>query len=676
MNITDDIISIKGVGEKTASCFHKLNIFNIRDLIFHIPRSFTLYEEPVIPTSNDNGETKAVRVYFKMNSFSSVKKGHLNISHVTAVCNGKNIYLSIFNMPYLKKQLKSDTEYVIRGTLEVGKQGAFSMLQPAIFTYDQYEAIAGTLLPQYPLVKGLTNSAVTKAVRQVIDVIDIPDDGLIGDNGFASALRSIHFPQDMDGFIKARKRIVFHEFVSFLLQMRSDDNNGNIAFNEMMVETAQTTRLLEALPYKLTDAQQRCWDDILKDMTSGKCMNRMIQGDVGSGKTIIAFLALILNASNAHQGCLMAPTEVLAKQHFENLCELNERFGIGLNPVLLLGSMSTKAKNENYKKIENGEHDVIIGTHAVFQKKVRYKDLTLVITDEQHRFGVKQRESIIEKGDCVHLMVMSATPIPRSLAMIIYGDTSISVIDEMPGNRIPIKNAVVGRGYRRKAYEFIKDEVQKGNQAYVICPQVEEGEDSDLENVVDYAAKLEQELGPEINIAYLHGKMSTDMKNRIMSEFKDQNIDVLVSTTVIEVGIDVKNATVMLIENAERFGLAQLHQLRGRVGRGDKQSYCIFMTAKEDDKTNERLNVLKSTNDGFKIADEDLRLRGPGDLFGIRQSGEFGFLIGDIYNDADVLREADLYVQNIMKPENADELARVAEGLNDTCFNRVDFRTI
>ena len=681
MNLTSDITEIKGIGDKSAALFRKLNIETVKDLIFNIPRDFTLFDSPVELSADMDSRVVSCQGFFKAGSYSSVKKGHLTYSHVAFISDSKTVRLTIFNMPYLKKQINPDKEYVIRGMIEVSRLGSFSMSQPKIFTKEQYENLIGTLQPLYPLTKGLSNNAISKAVRQALDNVKVPNDGLdeIDDSNisFEEAVKSMHFPLNMDAFINARQRIVFHEFFSFILQMKTDVNlTKNIPFKESMIETADTSRLIEQLPYRLTGAQLKAWDDISRDMTSGICMNRLIQGDVGSGKTIIAFLALIMNAANSHQGVLMAPTEVLASQHFDKLTDLIKRYNLSVRPILLIGSMSAKDKKVIYEEIESGQANIVIGTHAVFQQKVVYKDLTLVVTDEQHRFGVNQRESLVNKAKAVHLLVMSATPIPRTLAMILYGDISISVIDELPGNRIPIKNALVGKRFRKKSYEFIEKEVRAGHQAYVICPQIEEGADESLENVVDYSALLTAELPNDINIAYLHGKMSQQQKDDIMTRFKDKQIDVLVSTTVIEVGIDVPNATVMLIENSERFGLAQLHQLRGRVGRGKDQSYCIFISTKDDEKTMKRLEILNKTNDGFVIADEDLKMRGPGDLFGIRQSGDFGFIIGDIYNDSEILKKASMCADKLLSENNPQRLNMVMNGLNDTIINSVDFRTI
>lgn len=402
-----------------------------------------------------------------------------------------------------------------------------------------------------------------------------------------------------------------------------------------------TEEIIEGLPYDLTGAQKNVWHEIERDLSGHKLMSRLVQGDVGSGKTVIAFLAMVLSAENGFQSALMVPTEVLANQHYEGFLRLMEEQNIAsCHPVLLTGSTTARQKREIYQKIADGEVNVIIGTHALIQEKVEYKNLGLVITDEQHRFGVRQREALTTRGNPPHVLVMSATPIPRTLAIILYGDLDISIIDELPAKRLPIKNCVVGTSYRPKAYSFIEKQVQMGRQAYVICPMVEESEGLEAENVTDYARKLQEVLPGEIKVEILHGKMKPKEKNRIMEAFASGEIQVLVSTTVVEVGVNVPNATVMMVENAERFGLAQLHQLRGRVGRGEHQSYCIFIQGNNEENTSKRLKILNESNDGFYIAGEDLKLRGPGDLFGIRQSGLMEFKIGDIYNDAGILKNA------------------------------------
>ena len=419
----------------------------------------------------------------------------------------------------------------------------------------------------------------------------------------------------------------------------------------------EVARFQEALPYRLTGAQERTLREVFDDLSGGLVMNRLIQGDVGSGKTIIAVLALLMAACNGYQGALMAPTEVLAKQHFESITQLFETYKIEKKPVLVTGSMTAKEKRLAYEQIERHEADIVIGTHALIQEKVHYDNLALVITDEQHRFGVGQRELLSSKGGDPHVLVMSATPIPRTLAIILYGDLDISVIDELPQGRQPIKNCVVNTGYRPKAYSFIARQVEEGRQAYVICPMVEESEMIEAENVLDYAKKLRKELPASVTVEYLHGKMKGREKNRIMERFAAGEIQVLVSTTVIEVGVNVPHATVMMIETAERFGLAQLHQLRGRVGRGSSQSYCIMVNCSDEEGTLERLDILNRSNDGFYIASEDLKLRGPGDIFGMRQSGDMEFKLADIFTDANILKSVSEEVNRLLDgdPELEEE---------------------
>ena len=410
------------------------------------------------------------------------------------------------------------------------------------------------------------------------------------------------------------------------------------------------------MPYRLTNAQMRVWGELERDLKGHTRMARLVQGDVGSGKTILAFLAMIMTAENGYQSALMVPTEVLARQHYESLCTLLKENNLTeYNPRLLTGSTKAKERREIYASLEDGSCKMVIGTHALIQEKVQYKNLALVITDEQHRFGVRQRTALAEKGEPPNVLVMSATPIPRTLAIILYGDLSISVIDELPAKRLPIKNCVVDTSYRPKAYRFITRQVELGRQAYVICPMVEESEMIEAENVLDYTKILREHL-PGIRVEYLHGKMKGKEKNQIMEKFAAGEIQVLVSTTVIEVGVNVPNATVMMIENAERFGLAQLHQLRGRVGRGDRQSYCIMVNASGNKEKNRRLDVLNKSNDGFYIASEDLKLRGPGDIFGIRQSGDLEFRLADIYTDAVTLKKVSEDVNRLLdRDEDLEE---------------------
>ena len=412
---------------------------------------------------------------------------------------------------------------------------------------------------------------------------------------------------------------------------------------------------LEKLPYQLTKGQEDALAEIRQDVAGEYVMNRLIQGDVGSGKTVLAEYALLLAATNGCQGCIMAPTEVLARQHYEVM--LSAFKPLGVKVLLLAGSMTPKQKKEAYERIAAREVDVIVGTHSLIQEKVVYNRLALVVTDEQHRFGVKQRENLAGKGEYVHVLVMSATPIPRTLAIVLYGDLDVSLVRELPAERLPIKNCVVDTTYRPTAFRFIAKQVSEGRQAYVICPMVEESEEVEAENVTEYTARLRGELPGSVVVESLHGKMKPADKNERMERFAAGEIKVLVSTTVVEVGVNVPNASVMMIEDAERFGLAQLHQLRGRVGRGAHQSYCIFVSGSQDEKAKERLSVMNRSNDGFYIAGEDLKLRGPGDVFGVRQSGELQFELGDIYQDAEVLAAADMAAKSLTEEEYGQVLA-------------------
>ena len=678
---------IKGVGEKTAALFGKINVYTVDDLIRHYPRDYETYDAPVSIRETSPGNVQAV--YGQITAIPNVKKVR-NLSILNAILkddNGDSIQLTFFNMPFLKKVLKPGGFYLFRGLVQQRGTHKF-MEQPRMFTWDEYIQKSGRLLPRYALTKGLTNQTVQKSVAQALEYYP-PEKEYLPQVilqkypmlSHREAVYALHFPESREEMLTARNRMVFEEFFSFLLVLRKNKELAAKTENHFpMYETADTVRFLEQLPFPLTKAQKKVWGELREDMGSPYAMNRLIQGDVGSGKTILAVLALLMCAANGYQGAMMAPTEVLAVQHFETISGYVKKYGIAFRPVLLTGSMTAKEKREAYAKIASGEANLIIGTHALIQEKVEYSSLALVVTDEQHRFGVRQRETLAAKGSEPHVLVMSATPIPRTLAIILYGDLKVSVIDELPANRLPIKNCVVGTAYRPKAYEFIAKEVAAGRQAYVICPMVEEGESEDLENVVDYTEKLRAALPPSVQVAYLHGKMRPADKNRIMEQFAAKEIDVLVSTTVIEVGINVPNATVMMVENAERFGLAQLHQLRGRVGRGEFQSYCIFISTSEAKETMERLQILNHSNDGFHIASEDLKLRGPGDIFGIRQSGEFAFVLGDIYTDANILKEASDAVEQLLvsDPELTDDdsLALVNYFKEHTAVNVVDFRTI
>lgn len=683
MNLSESVSNVKGVGEKTIPKLNKLNIYTIGDLIFDLPRGFMELHEPVTNPEEYIGQMIAVKGKVIRGSIHTIQKGKkLTFAQVKIAdqSEDRRIRILYFNAPYMAKSFDTDNERIYYGVLS--QNGGLTITQPKIYAIEEYMNMLNTLLPVYGLTKGLSNVQLRKYISNAFDIATIPGEYLTEEElikldmpHFNKALLDIHFPVDNESHLYARKRLVFHEFLTYFLETHSSEIYASRPFGRNIIQVADTNRLIEALPYRLTDAQLKCWHEVEEDMCSNTCMNRMIQGDVGSGKTIIAFLALLLNAANGHQGCLMAPTEVLASQHYENLVSLVEKYSLPIVPKLLTGSMTPKNKRSIKEGIATGYVNVVIGTQALIQEDVDYRDLTLAITDEQHRFGVRQREYLAKVSDDVHVLVMSATPIPRSLAMTMFSGVKLSVINELPSNRLPIKNCVVGADKRPIAYKFIIDEVNKGHQAYVICPLVEETEGMNLENVIEYCEKLKAVLPENIRIEYLHGKMKAAAKNLIMEEYARHNIDVLVSTTVIEVGINVPNSTVMMIENADRFGLASLHQVRGRVGRGDAQSYCVFIDTGKSEWSKKRLEILNTSNDGFYIAEKDLEFRGPGEVQGIRQSGDFGFVLADIYDDKDVLNLAKEYSDLLFSSEGF-RLSQITSAIEEFGFNPVDFATI
>ena len=645
--------TLKGVGEKTEKLFQKVGIYDTDDLLHYYPRNYDEYETPVDIAELKEETVQAVSAAVCSGVYVNSVRGRQIISVNIADQSGK-FRVVWFNLPYLKKTLRKGSWFVFRGRI-VRKQGKLEMEHPEIFTPSAYEEILHNLQPIYGLTAGLSNKTVVKMVTQLLETLPMQSEYLpeelkeryrLADINYA--LKTIHFPKNKEELLVSRKRLVFDEFLLFIISVRRMKEKAEETPNCFPVkETWLTEEVIERLHYSLTNAQLNAWHEIERDLAGRTMMSRLVQGDVGSGKTILAFLAMFLVADNDYQAALMAPTEVLARQHYEGFLKLMEEQGLSFPTVLLTGSDTAKEKRIAYERIASGEAAIIIGTHALIQEKVEYANLALVITDEQHRFGVKQREALTTRGIPPNVLVMSATPIPRTLAIILYGDLDISVIDELPAKRLPIKNCVVNTSYRPKAYSFIEKQVRQGRQAYVICPMVEESEGMDAENVLDYTQKLKENLPSDIQIEYLHGKMKPKEKNRVMESFAAGEIQVLVSTTVVEVGVNVPNATVMMVENAERFGLAQLHQLRGRVGRGEYQSYCIFIQGNQD-QISKRLEILNKSNDGFYIAGEDLKLRGPGDLFGIRQSGDMEFRIGDIYNDSTILKEASEAAEEIL----------------------------
>ena len=655
MNEKSSIGKLKGIGEKTEALFLRIGVNTIEDLIRYYPRGYDIFEDPVPISQLEEGKTAAVTgAVFGRIQVSGNQRLQITTLYLKDLTGTLKVIW--FRMPFLRNTLGKGGPITLRGRV-VRKRDGLVMEHPEIYYPSaKYEEKRHSMQPVYSLTAGLTNNAVIKAVKQALDCVSEKMNILprkveekYGFPPYVQAVQTMHFPQNKESFICARERFAFEEFLIFILSLRRMKHSETRVENPFSLpDHPLLARFLDQLPYQLTGAQKRVWEEIRADMQGPTVMSRLVQGDVGSGKTVIAFLALLLAGLNGCQGALMAPTEVLARQHFETISGMLKRYSIPLKAELLTGSMTAQQKRKAYEKIESGSVSIIIGTHALIQEKVHYKNLALVVTDEQHRFGVRQREALAGKGRSPHILVMSATPIPRTLAIILYGDLDISVIDEMPKNRLPIKNCVVDTSYRETAYRFMKKQVQEGRQCYVICPMVEESEKLEAENVMDYSSMLSEEMGDQIRVGSLHGRMKQQEKDEIMDSFGRNEIQILVSTTVVEVGIDVPNATVMLIENAERFGLAQLHQLRGRVGRGQYQSYCIFMSPSKSKETKERLEILNHSNDGFFIAGEDLRLRGPGDLFGIRQSGILDFQTADVFQDAKLLQAAGTTAEEIL----------------------------
>lgn len=662
-----NIAELKGIGEKTQKLFAKVGIETVGDLIRYYPRGYDVYEEAVPIGELEEGKVQTVTGMI----FGRVQvSGSRKLQVTTLILKDLTGTLKViwFRMPFLRNTFAKGGTVTLRGRV-VSRKQVLTMEHPEIFyPSEKYEEKKDTLQPVYGLTTGLTNHMVAKAVQQALSGLNLSKETLpetvrlkYGLAEYNFAMRGIHFPEDKQVFYQARERLVFEEFLEFILALRKlRDKNERFGNDYVIPASPRVEEFIKELPYELTGAQKKVWKEISADMASDTVMSRLVQGDVGSGKTIVAFLALLTVALNGMQAAMMAPTEVLARQHYATITRMLEEHQIPVKAELLTGSMTTKEKRRAYDRIECGYAKIIVGTHALIQDAVNYDNLALVVTDEQHRFGVKQRETFAKKGGVPHVLVMSATPIPRTLAIILYGDLDISVIDELPANRLPIKNCVVDTGYRATAYTFMKKQIGEGRQCYIICPMVEESESLEAENVLDYSSMLQEEMGEGIVVSCLHGRMKQAEKDEIMERFAKNEIQILVSTTVIEVGIDVPNATVMMIENAERFGLAQLHQLRGRVGRGKHQSYCIFMTASKAKEAKERLDILNHSNDGFKIASEDLKLRGPGDLFGIRQSGLMNFRLGDVYQDAKILQKANEAADLLIR-ENSDWLKKIPE---------------
>ncbi|MCR5415786.1 MAG: ATP-dependent DNA helicase RecG [Pseudobutyrivibrio sp.] len=678
MELLSPIDTIKGVGEKTTKLFNKLGVYTIEDILLFFPRTYLVYPDPVEPDKDNVNANIAISARIKSAPKIFRTKNRLDVLQATAFCENTSVDIAWFNSNYLKSNIEPGKVYIFYGKT-VLNNGRFKMTQPLIFEPEKYLEIQKTVQPIYHLTKGLSNNAISKVVREALGRCKIDDNRLpkeLEDKrdfiSYSKAIQAYHFPENFDELVKARKRLAYEELFFFILNSRLQEE-GNVSYpnNFKIIHHNKTDEFQSSLGFELTEDQNKVLSDIREDITGKYVTQRLIQGDVGSGKTIVAFLAMLDVALSGYQAAIMAPTEVLAKQHYNGFLQWTKEHGLDIPVALFTGSMKVSEKKAMQKLVDENESCIIVGTHALISDGREFNNLALVITDEQHRFGVQQRDKLSSKGERPHIIVMSATPIPRTLAMILYGNMHVSIIKTMPANRLPIKTCVIKEGMRKTAYKFVSDEVEKGHQAYIICPLVEASETTEAQNVTDYSKKLKEVFKDKYSIGVLHGKMKPAEKNEIMADFANKNIDILVSTTVVEVGVNVPNATVMMIENANRFGLAALHQLRGRVGRGDAQSYCILMNASSDGNESKRLNIMLKSNDGFYIAREDLKLRGPGDMFGVRQSGEFSFKVADIYQDADELEMASEDASYILeKDPNLENHLELRSTLNSFLTNQ------
>ena len=673
--LSDPISMLRGIGPAKQKLFAALNIFTLEDLICHFPRG---YEDrtQLVTISQLEADRPACFRATVMNTprTNHIRKG-LDLTKVQVADHSGRLNLTFFNAKYAVEHLEYGREYFFYGTL-TGDFTGYGMTNPIFEAVDSQAVITRRVMPIYPLTAGLTNAAVLKAVQQALAVCDPPEEVLpaalrqrYGILGAEEAYHIIHQPASMAQAREARKRMIFEEFFVFsagLSLMRAARAEKRTA----PYENTDLASFYAGLPFTLTGAQQRAIEEILADLKKGTPMNRLVQGDVGSGKTMVAAAAACCAARNGKQTALMAPTEILAEQHYASLSALFAPMGITV--ALLTGSMTVKEKRNVRQALEEGTVQIAVGTHALISESTVFHDLGLVITDEQHRFGVGQRSRLSAKGDAPHLLVMSATPIPRTLALLMYGDLDVSILDELPPGREAVDTFLVGESYRARINAFIRKQVAEGHQCFVVCPAVEENDALDVKSATVWAQTLQQTVFPDLRVALLHGQMKGAEKEAAMAAFARQEADVLVATTVIEVGVDVPNATLMVIEDADRFGLSQLHQLRGRVGRGKSKSYCILTTHNRNAETLQRLKALCKTTDGFKIAEEDLKLRGPGDFFGSRQSGLPAFHMADLDFDLELLKQAQqASVQWIEEGQDTPESAALRKRVG-TLFSRAE----
>ena len=648
MDLEKDIQFIKGVGPNRATLLNKLGIFNLKDLITYFPREHEDRGNIKTIAEVQNGEETLISA-FPVGRLNEIRiRKNLTLCKLIVRDETGSMLLTWYNQSYLKTVFKPNQRYKFFGKV-LRKYGTPEMQSP-VYESEDSSRNTGKIIPIYPLTYNLTQNTIRKIIENGLKEIDgkldetLPDYILEKYNllDYNDAIKQIHFPDTFEMFNKARKRLVFEELFSMQLALLSLKNNYEIKKPGIKFDVnSKMSDVIDVLPFKLTKAQLRVLEEIDKDMEKEKPMNRLLQGDVGSGKTVVALIAAYKAVKSGYQAVIMAPTAILATQHLETFHDILKDSGIRCE--LLISGITKKKKEDILNRLKQGEIDILIGTHAVLEENVVFNKLGLVVTDEQHRFGVRQRSIIVEKGENPDVLVMTATPIPRTLALILYGDLDISIIDELPPNRKKIETYAVTKGMSARVNNFIEKNIKEGRQCYVVCPLVEENEEINAKSVMEIYEEYKTKIFPQYRVEYLHGKMKTKEKDSIMDEFKNGNIDILVSTTVIEVGVNVPNSNIMVIENAERFGLAQLHQLRGRVGRGEYQSYCILKYQGNSEIIRERMKVISSTNDGFVISEKDLELRGSGEFFGTRQHGIPEFKIANLFEDIDTLK----FVQSI-----------------------------
>lgn len=640
MELDKPISQLKGVGEKRAELFAKKGVRTIEDLLYFFPRSHEDRSEIKPIDRCGEGETVCICAAVYQEPINRYVRRNMMITSMLVYDETGMMNLVWYNNKYVKNNFKAGEKYIFFGAVSRSKQGRVQMTTP-IYEKMGNEHFTGKIVPLYPLTAKLSQKVVQTAMESALEQAgrleeylpnNVREKYMIAELNFA--MRNIHFPADKESYNIARKRFVFEELLvlQLALSRRKKENADNVG--QVFGDVKCVRELTDSMPFEFTSAQKRTVNEMCRDFLSGKQMNRLAQGDVGSGKTAIAAAAIYIAVKNGCQAAMMAPTEILAEQHAQYLSELFEPFGI--ETILLKGGMSAAEKREVLAKTSSGEARVVVGTHALIQDSVEFDKLGLVVADEQHRFGVEQRAKLMAKGENPHMLIMSATPIPRTLALILYGDLDVSVIDELPPGRKPVKTYAVTSNMRKRVYNFIYDNIKKGMQAYVVCPLVADTEKSDLENAEELAEKLAAAY-PQIRVGLMHGNMKASEKDAVMTEFVSGAIDLLVATTVIEVGVNVPNANIMAIENAERFGLSQLHQLRGRVGRGGEQAHCILISDAENEITKKRMDTMCESNDGFYISEQDLKLRGPGDFFGTRQHGLPEMKIANLFEDRDLL---------------------------------------